>query len=273
MAFPVILYRTILRNAGATITASSTAPGYAAANVKSFLPTGEIWKSNSTVSPSYIDIDLGASGSADADSILLVNHNMVAEGGQVKIYADAVTPGTTTVQASYTPTSDAVDLKTFTAPGTKRYWRVEFNKGAAFTNAPYCGVILLGLKMTMPEYAAPGLNPFLHDIEAFGNAVADGGNALGVTLRGVQRRGVLRFGGDAGIVRSFITSDFNPFLVQRYRRYEPWGFQLDSSDSEFARAYYLKRPANAQTPLNAVGGTYGRFTVDVPFEEAYMEAA
>lgn len=272
MAFPVIAWRSVLRNTGAAITASSTASGFVASNVRDFR-SFTLWKSNTTVSPSYIDLDLGASGSADADSIVLVNHNMVAEGGQVKIYADAVTPGTTTVQASYTPASDATDLKTFTAPGAKRYWRVEFNKGAPFTNAPYCGVILLGLKMTMPEYVAPDTDPFMRQVEVAGGPASQGGHALGVTLRGIQRRGVLRFGGDAGIVRTFMTSDFNSFLTQRYERREPWAFQLDSSDSEFARAYYLRMPVGASNPRSSVGGSYQRFVIPVPYEEAMMEAA
>jgi hypothetical protein len=274
MAFPVIAWRTILRNSGALVTASSSASGYPATNVKTFRAY-EIWKANAVTSPQDIDIDLGASGSADADSIVLVNHNIVSNAGQVTVYADAVTIGTTTVQAAYSPTSDYCDLKTFTAPGAKRYWRVRFTDPAApFASAPYCGVILLGLKMTMPEYVGPNdLDPYLHDIETVGGGRTQGGHAAGVILRGIPRRGTLRFGGDAGLVRSFLTSDFNSFLQTRYRRCEPWAFQLDSSDSDFARAYYLKKPIGAFSPLQAVGGTYGRFTVSLPFEEAQMEAA
>ena len=229
MATPVIAWKNNLRNSGATITASSTASGYAASNVRDFRPF-TLWKSNSTTSPSYVDVDLGASGSADADSIVVVNHNMVSEGGQLKVYADTVTPPVAVAQAAYTPTSDACDLKTFTAPGAKRYWRVEFLKGSPFSVAPYAGVIMLGLKMTMPEYVAPDIDPFLHEIEVASAPSGESGHALGVALRGIRRRGSLHFGGPAGLVRTFLTSDFNAFLTQRYKRCEPWAFQLDSAD-------------------------------------------
>ena len=271
MAFPVIHWRNILRNSGALITASSTASGFAATNVKDFR-SFTLWKSNSVASPSYIDIDLGASGSVDADAIGVVNHNMVAEVGQIKIYADTVFPPTNVAQASYTPTSDAVDFKTFTGPGAKRYWRVEFNKGAPFTNAPFCGVIFLGLKMTMPEYLAPDVDPFMHDIEVMTNRTA-GGHAAGAILRGIQRRGTMNFGGPAGIVRTFLASDLNAFLTGRYKRCEPWVFQLDSADSDFSPAHYLKKPDGATAPRMPVGGVYARMTVPIAYEEAYMEAA
>jgi hypothetical protein len=272
MAFPVIAWRTILRNSGALITASSTASGdFAATNVKDWRPY-TLWKSGSLTSPSYIDIDLGVSGSADGDCLAVVNSNMVAEGGQLKVYADTVTPPTNVVQASYTPSSDACELKTFTAPGVKRYWRVEFNKGSPFVNAPYAGVVMLGLKMTMPEYIAPDLDPFLYEVEAMGSRT-EGGNPGGVILRGVKRRGTMSFGGDAGLVRSFLTSDFNSFLTTRYKRCEPWVFQLDSGDSDFSPAYYLKKPDAAMAPRSAIGGTYARMTAPLAFEEAQMVAA
>jgi hypothetical protein len=271
MAFPVIAWRTLLRNSGAVITASSTASGFSATNVKDWR-SFTFWKAGSATSPQYIDIDLGGAGSTDADSLVVVNHNMVAEGGNLKVYADAVTPGTTQVQASYAPSSDITEFKAFAAAGAKRYWRVEFNKGSPFTNAPYAAVIMLGLKMTMPEYIAPNVDPYLHDIEAIGNRT-DGGHVAGVVLRGVPRRATLHFGGDAGLLRSFITSDFNPFLIQRYRRYEPWVFQLDSADSEFSPARYLKRPNGGMAGWAPIGGTYARMKCDLPAEEALMEAA
>jgi|SRR6267378_49518 len=272
MALPVIAWRTILRNAGAVVSASGTASEYAASNVKDFR-SFTLWKAAAVTSPQYIDVDLGVSGAVDADCLVVVNSNSVANASNLKVYADTVTPPTNVVQASYAPTSDAVEFKTFTAPGAKRYWRIEFNTGSPpFAAAPYAGVVMLGLKMSMPEYIGPDIDPFLYDVEAVTPRTV-GGHALGVLLRGVPRRGSLRFGADAGLARSFLTSDFNGFLTGRYLRHEPWCFQLDSGDSDFSPARWLRRPVGGAAPRQPVGGTYARFMVPLPVEEAMMEAA
>src|SRR5262245_44254745 len=129
MALPVIGYRTVLRNAGAVITASSTAASYDPTNVAD-LRAYLFWKAGATTSPQYIDIDLGVSGSAAADYLAVVNGNAVAIGASLKVYADTVFPPTNVAQAAYSPTSDEVEFKTFTSPGSKRYWRLEWSTGS-----------------------------------------------------------------------------------------------------------------------------------------------
>ena len=269
MATPIILYRNIFRTAGAVITSSGTDTGYSPASVADHRHYVG-WQGNVLTSPQWINIDAGSAVSAD--SILVVNHNMVANAGQLKVYADTVNPPTNVAQAAYTPTSDVADYKAFSVL-SKRYWRVEFiDPAAPFTTKPFAGEILLGMKLDIPEYAAPDLDPFMHAIEAVSNR-SEGGHYLGSVLRGIARRGNLNFGGEAGVVRSWLTSDGHDFLRTHYRKLLPWGLVLDSGDSEFAVARWLKKPDSARSATMPVGGTYGRFTLGLEFEEAMMESA
>lgn len=268
MATPVILWRNLFRIPGAVITSSGTDAGdFSPAQVGDH-KAYRGWQGNVLTSPQYINIDCLTAQAAD--SILIVNGNLVANAGQMKVYADTVDPPVAVAQALYTPTSDVADYKAF-ASLTKRYWRVEFSDPAPpFASKPFVGEILLGTKMTMPEYVAPDVDPRPHDIVAF-DEHSPGGHYLGVTYQGIARRGTLRFGGDVGVDRAFFTSDLRTFMETHYRKLLPWGFVLDSDDSEFAVARWYKKPKDAQSPNLPVANTYARFRLELPFEEAMME--
>ena len=271
MATPIILYRNLFRTSGAVITSSGADSGYSAEDIADHRAY-KGWQGNVLTSPQWINVDVGASG-ANADSILVVNHNLVANAGQITVYADTVNPPLTTVQAAYSPTSDHADYKAFSAPGAKRYWRVEFTDPAApFTSKPFAGEILLGMKLECPEYAAPDVDPYLDDVEAISNR-SEGGHYLGAILRGVTRRGRIRLGGEAGVLRSWLTSDGFDFMRNHYRKLLPFGLVFDSADSELAPARWLKKPDSHRSPLASVGGIYLRFAFDLEVEEAMMEAA
>lgn len=271
MAAPVIGYRNILRNTGAILTASSTETGFAVADLKDHRAF-KIWKSGVTTSPITVDIDLGVSGSVDADYIALVNHNGVANGATYKLYGDTVTPPTNVVVGAYSPVSDAVEYKPFTAPGAKRYWRLEIAKASPpFPAKPFIGEFLLGLRITMPEFLDPSVDPFTRQVEVASQR-SEGGHYLGALLRGVRRRAQLTFG-DAGIARSFYTSDLNAFIQTHALKRLPFVFVLDSADTDFDDAMWLKVPDESEIGRLAVGGSYGRFALTLPVEEALVEAA
>jgi hypothetical protein len=270
MATPIFLYRNIFRTAGAVITSSGTDSGYDPADIADHRAYRG-WQGNVLTSTQWINLDAGAAVSAD--SILIVNGNMVSNAGQVKVYADTVNPPVAVAQAAYSPTSDTADYKAFGSLN-KRYWRVEFiDPAPPFTTKPFAGEILLGTKLTSEEYAAPDVDPFLHDVEAISNR-SEGGHYLGAILRGVTRRGTIRLGGtEVGLSRSFYTSDMTDFLRNHYRKLLPFGFVLDSADSDLSRAFWVKKPDDHKSPLSPIGRTYNRFAVDLAIEEAIMEAA
>jgi hypothetical protein len=267
MATPIILYKSLFRIAGAVITSSGTDAGFSAADVGDHRDY-KGWQGNVLTSPQWVQVD--ALTAQSADSILVVNGNLVYNAGQIKVYADTVDPPTNVAQVAYTPTSDVADYKAFSVL-SKRYWRVEFiDPAAPFTSKPFAGEILLGMKLDVGEYVGPDIDPRLHDIMVKSTR-SEGGHFLGATLQGVIRRGTLRFGGGVGVDRAKFTSDLNDFLQTHYRKCLPWGLVLDSTDSEFAPARWLKKPDDARTPSLPVGGNYSRFTFDVPFEEALQE--
>lgn len=270
MAYPVILYDSILRNSGATVTASSTESGdYAASYLYDLLPW-KMWKSGTLVTGINIDIDLGASGSDDADTIGLVNHNITSEAGSVTVYADAVTIGTTTVQAAYTPTYGNVDLKTFTAPGNKRYWRVALTKGGNFTNKPYIGELFLGTRTTLTEFLSPDIDPFLKQVGA-SSEQTEGGHYAGAVLRGQTHRFTLGFG-EAGGSRTAMASVMT-FLDNHAYLLRPFIFQIDSDDTDFKRPVYIKKTGDGEVGRRAVGGMWSRLGLSIPCEEAWTEPA
>lgn len=270
MAFPVIGYKTNLRNAGAILSATSTDTGFAVTDIKDFRAF-KLWKAASLTSPQDIDLDLGASGAADADYVTLVNHNLKAEGATLEVLADSTTPPTTQRLAPFTPDSDAVDFRAFTAPGALRYWRFRIAKGGGFANKIFAGELLCGMRTTLPEFADASFDPFMDQVEVSSER-SEGGHYLGASLRGRLRRGELVFGGEAGIARSFLTSDFNAFIDHAQKRL-PFVFVLDTDDTEFQAARWLKVPDDAQIPRLAVKGVYARMVVSIQVEEALMEAA
>lgn len=271
MAFPVILYRSIFRNTGAIITASSTDTGFSVANISDMRPW-IIWKSGTLVTGITIDLDLGASGAVSADTLGLVNHNLVAEGGTIEVKSGATFPPTDdTPLAAMTPDSDEVALVTMTPPAARRYWRVTLAKGGNFVNKPYIGDLWIGLRTTMPQYLDADIDPYMTDVEAVSQR-GKTGHFLGVVLRGKQHRDELRFGGPAGMPRTFYTSDFEAVLTH-IRQRKPFFFQIDSADGTWKVPFFLKLPDAAKAPTKAVGGVYTNLKTIIPFEEAWMERA
>lgn len=265
MATPLIGYLSMLRLSTTTVTDPGSASGFPIANLYDFRATSQ-WKYNSLLSTAHIDIDTGAGG-VNADYIALVNHNLHTLSATVRVLADTVSPAAVEVLAAVSPSEDTVTVKTFTAPGAKRYWRVSI-AGTPFSVLPYVGEMFLGLKTSLPEYCAPSMDPFMTDAEAKGSR-SEGGHFLGATLRGEVHRGVIEFG-DAGLARSWFTSDGNDFISYAQQR-KPFFFVLDTGDNDFDRAYYLKLPDAGRILRFAVGGSYQRFRLSVPYEEAYME--
>jgi hypothetical protein len=269
LAFPVIAYLSHFRAAGVTITASSTDTGYSVNDLGDLRPW-KVWQSGVLTTGITIDIDLGASGAANADSIGLVNQNITSQGGTVEVKADTVTPPTVVVQADYTPLYGDVDLQTFTAPGAKRYWRLTLKKGGNFATKPFIGEVFLGMRMTLPEYVSPDIDPFLKSVEAV-SSLSEGGHYLGAILRGRTHRFNLALA-TAGAARSFYTSDLDAFIDNHVDLLRPFIFQLDSDDTDFKKPLYVKRTHDGMVSRKAVGGVWSRLALSIPVEEAYSES-
>lgn len=272
VAYPVILYKSLGRTSGATLAASSTESGYSV-NDAFDLRGWKVWKSGTVTTGITIDIDLG-SDTGTADTIGLINHNITSEGGTVELRADTAAgpnPPTTVRQAAYTPTYGDVDLKTFSAASNLRRWRIVLAKGGNFTNKPYIGELFIGSRTTLPEYPAPDLDPFLKQTEGT-ITHSHGGQYLGAVTRGrVHRFNIAT--GEAGMVRSFHTSDLTTFIDSHYDLFRPFIYQVDSDDTDFKRPVYVVKPPDGTHSRQAVGGVWNRLRTTLPAVEAHMEAA
>jgi hypothetical protein len=269
MAYPVILHDNILRVTGVTITASSTESGYAAADLADLRPW-KMWKSGTVVTGITIDIDTGAGGD-NADTLGLINHNITSEGGTIEVKADGSNPPTTVRLAAYTPTYGDVELKTFTAPGAVRYWRITLAKGGNFANKPFIGELILGMRTTLPEYLDPGTDPFMRQTEA-AVEMSEGGHVLGAVLRGQTHRMDLATS-SVGMARSFWTSDLKAFDQNHLSRMRPFIFQIDGDDADFSKPYYLMKSPGGNVGRSAVNGVWSRLGFNGPVTEAWMETA
>lgn len=269
MAFPKILYDSLCHDAD-TITASSTAAGYLDDDIADWRAF-KIWKSGTTVTPITIDFDMGVGNTADADSLALINHNCLANTATVAVYYGAASPPGNLALAAYTPTSDDVEYKELTAHAASRYWRITLAHAAAFPNAPYIGEALLGLRTALTEYLDPGFDPFMKQVEVSGQR-SQGGHYLGAILRGQTHRATISFGA-AGMARTFYTSDFNAFLDDHAYKRLPFVFVLDSADTDFGVARWIKVRDGDDITRTAVGGVWSRLELSLPVEEAWMESA
>jgi len=271
MAFPLIGYLSVAELSTASITDPGTASGFAVGNLidhRAF----SLWKSDDTTSPINIDIDTGATGTADY--LCLVNHNLATLGATVTLQSDSdpAYGSPSTLQAAFTPPEDTVTFKAFSSGG-ERYWRVIITAPAPpFSAAPYIGVLKLGVRTTLTEMLNPEVDPFMSQVEVRGER-SEGGHYLGAILGGKQHRAELAFGGPAGMARSFLTSDLNAFFDDHAFKRRPFVFVLDTADSDFSVARWVKVPDGAEVSRAPVGGMWNRMVVRVPIEEALSESA
>jgi hypothetical protein len=272
MAKPLICYKSILPDATVSLTGTGTASGYALANIQDY-KSYTLWKSDQVAAVVNIDIDLGVGNTADADYIAIVNHNLNTLAASVKVMGDAGTPASVERLAAVVPGEDGVTVKTWTAPGAFRYWRVQITDSVAlpFDAAPFAAVILLGLKTELPEYLAPGFAPFNRGVELSGTR-SRGGHFLAGITRGLTHRDTISLGA-AGAARADWTSDLTPFLNNHALLGKPFCFTLDTADGDFDDARYLKVPDDSDPRALAVGDAWVRLRFDLPVEEAFMEPA
>lgn len=134
-----------------TVTAGSTASGFPATNVADWrMATPYRWKATGS-GTQYIQVDLGASLTMNADTVSIAGHNL-----KTGAYSLAVKYGagysSTALTATVVP-SDRPWIKTFTAPGAQRYWKVELTSGST---TPQIGILVLGLRLELPLGPQPG---------------------------------------------------------------------------------------------------------------------
>jgi hypothetical protein len=141
------------RNVGAdgTVTADSTATGYAATNVFNWKPYN-YWKPNAS-GEHYITIDAGSA--VPVDYFAITQHNLAENGGRFKLKqsADGVTYND--VFAWITPSADQPATWREFEEVSARYWRIYIDS----TPASVIGIVSFGLKYQPKRGKQSGFTP------------------------------------------------------------------------------------------------------------------
>ena len=276
MAFPIIAYLSMLHGSAdlsPSGLSSTPAPdtGFLVDDLQDHRAF-KIWKSSALTDDQDIIIDVGVGNTATCDYLSVINSNLLSQVASIQIFADSFTPPTTNRISDFTIDSDDVHVELFAAPSAFRYWKVRLKKGGAFTEAPFIGELLLGLRTTLPEFLGSDIDPFFKSVE-IASSRSQGGNHLGAVIRGVKRRGEIILAGEAGISRSFYTSDLNAFLNDHAFKRLPFIFIVDSADADFDNPLWVRVTDTGEIMRTPVGGKWSRFRLVLPIEEAIMVSA
>jgi hypothetical protein len=228
---PFILYNNIFDN---TVTATDTESSgdYAAAYIQD-LRSFTYWKAAS-VGTKYLTIDAGAATAAD--TLAIYSHNLGTASATVSLESSTTGAwGGEEVEqvAGFVPTSDVVQLKTFTE-ATIRYWRVKIVTAGV---AAEVGVCVLGSRMDFPVYPDSPFTPLSESINATAE-ISKGGHLLGVTSRFSPIDISVSF---TWPPMSFIDGDFNTFWENHGRQLKPF-FWVPNLTQWATKIYFVRFP-------------------------------
>lgn len=189
---PFLMFDSIFGKSSVTVSASSEAAGYPAANVADWR-WDDRWRAGGTSSPAWVKADLGASSTSDADTLIIAGHNLATCG------ASAVTLECSSDGSSWS-TVDALDPRTWKdehpitlllgSPGEFRYWRVSIS--GTLTKAPEIGILCVGLRLEVARLS-PEWDLYGEDCDTEWNANV-GGKMLGANLNAVSKAITLSLG-------------------------------------------------------------------------------
>lgn len=168
MAKPHIFYDN--RLADATVVASSTASGYAAANVAD-------WRAYSWWKPAALPATLTVDCTAPraADYALVYGHDLYTQGCTVEVRGSTDNFAASDVLvATSTPTSNDPLLLLF-ASASYRYWRVRITGAGA---APALAIAAIGARLELPSWLPQPFDPVGRQIMGQSNR-NERGQALG----------------------------------------------------------------------------------------------
>ena len=161
---------------GGALAATSTASGYAVANIHNGLEVNS-WKAANTTTPMYITIDTYSSAT-ESDTLVILGHNLNTIGATLGVHYSTDNFAASIIDAftPFAPTSDAVILKEFTSPGGKRYWRLYLT--GTLSAAPEIQIAMLCNKTEL-DYCTASFDPYEQEAKANIN-ISQGGYVTGI---------------------------------------------------------------------------------------------
>lgn len=167
MAKPHIFYDNRLGDAA--VVASSTASGFAVANVADWRPY-TWWKP--TVLPATLTVDCGSAKAADY--ALVYGHDLYSKGCTLEVRGSTDNFGASNVLvATVTPTSDEPLLALFNS-ASYRYWRLRITGGSV----PTLAIAAIGARLELPTWLNQPFDPVGRQIMGQSNR-SERGQALG----------------------------------------------------------------------------------------------
>jgi len=171
MAKPTILYDN--RLADATVAASTTASGYAAANVVDWRAY-TWWKP--TALPATLTVDCATAKAADY--ALVYGHTLFSAGCTVEVRGSTDNFGASDVLvASLTPSSDDPFFISFGSV-SYRYWRLRITGAATM---PALAIVAIGARMELPTWLPQPFDPLGRKVDGQSNR-NENGHALGRSI-------------------------------------------------------------------------------------------
>lgn len=211
--YPKILYDSRLDDG--TLTASTTATGYAAANVTDWRPYTK-WQP--TAMPATLTVDCGSAKSADY--WLIYGHDLFTKGATIQLRGSTNNFTTSDVLVdTFTPSSDDPFVR-FISTATYRYWRLRVT-GAS---APTLAIASVGLLLDVPMYLSVGFDPLGRTPKGTYNR-SEQGHPLGRVVRYEEWSEELRF---QSLTWSWLRSTWIP-AWEAHLRDDPFVFMWDPS--------------------------------------------
>jgi hypothetical protein len=268
---PILLAHSILDDG--TVTASTTASGHHAENMKDRMLFTK-WRSDGSATQ-VIDIDMGAGNTAACTALAMSGHNFRSQTvGGMTVYQSADGSSYTAVGAiSPAWLTAATNDRTFmfhwgTAGGSggsaytvsaNRYWRVTMNGCDA---AIEIGALALGVAVEFPEYMALGYDPLSLSLKSK-QARSRDGSFLGSVVEHVSQRIELKFSDNGLVSTSFFgaTGDgsWDQFLRTVWSHGKPFWFSptlgYDGTVGSFGNGHYCFPSASEKHGSGYITGT------------------
>lgn len=246
MAFqaPKFLYDN--RFADATPVASSTAAGYAVANLLD-------WKRftwwQPTVLPATITVDCASAQAADY--CVVFGHDLAAQGATLEVRGSTDNFAASDVLvATVTPTSDKPILLTW-ASVSYRYWRIRITG----STVPSLAIVAVGAALEMPAYLDEGFDPTRSKAEGEVNRSVRG-HALGRVSEFRSWSQGVKF---SFVEWDWIRDTWRP-AWQAHLEGTPFGFAWDGGDHA-DEVYLVESDGEYQTPHRA--GSYADLSLEL----------
>jgi hypothetical protein len=194
-------YDSIPEKSGVTVAATSTeSMGSYDASYLAVPLEGSFWQAEDSGMASTQDItwDSGVGSSYDADYFGVIGHNFNTAGVSIVLQysTDNFATDVNDAFTAYAPTDDLVQLKEFSSPGAKRYWRLRIT--SATGDAPYASIVKFGLESEL-DYATASFDPHAQERKANVN-LSYGGFITGIHEQYTERHMSLKFSdGDSSL--------------------------------------------------------------------------